>query len=820
VIVEDIATDPLWEGYRDVALSHGLRACWSTPIFDARRRVLGTFALYFRSPGRPAERHWRLIDMATQTAAIAISQQYERKALRDSEERLRLAVAGGNVGIWEWIEATNELLWSDQLRVMFGWPPQMGRPTLQASLDALHPADRDRVVTAFRAALSDRTEYDVEYRVIRPDGEPRWITSTGRAEYDTDGRAVRMLGVAIDITERKQAEDKIERLNRVYAVLSGINSLIVRVRDLQELFREACRLAVVAGKFRLAWIGILDREAGRVRVVASHGADREFLDAIDSAVRTDAVGRRGVVWRVMDAHAVISNDIERDAQVIFLKDATLARGIRAFAMLPLVVSGEVTGVLALYAGERGVFNEAEMNLLGELAGDIAFGLDHIRKEERINYLAYYDSLTGLANHTLFHERLTQFVHAAEQDKRKLALCVIDVDHFKNVNDALGRHTGDALLVQFAERLVRCVDDLAEVARLGADRFAIVLPSVHDETEVVRIIEGKVAACVGRPFQLVDTELHVAVKGGMALFPKDGADADTLFINAEAALKNAKAGGERYLFYTQEMNERIGEKLALESRLRRALENEEFVLHYQLKVDAQNHRIAGVEALIRWREHPQADLVLPGKFVPLLETTGMINEVGTWAIQRAIADHAYWRELGLAAPRIAVNVSAVQLRQRDFVDVVRNALARSAEPAAIDIEITESVIMTDVESNIDKLREIHRLGVNIAIDDFGTGYSSLGYLARLPVQVLKIDVTFIARMLNNPVAMTLVTTMISLAHSLGLTVVAEGVETEEQAAALRELGCDQLQGYLVRHPLPVERLVQLLQPKAVRGAHGG
>jgi len=275
---------------------------------------------------------------------------------------------------------------------------------------------------------------------------------------------------------------------------------------------------------------------------------------------------------------------------------------------------------------------------------------------------------------------------------------------------------------------------------------------------------------------------------------------------------AKASGEPYLFYMRAMNERVAETMALENKLRRAFENDEFVLHYQPKVDLETRSIVGVEALIRWQS-PELGLVPPLKFIPLMEETGMILDVGAWGLKQASLDHRKWVNLGLKAPRVAVNVSAIQLRQRDFVGAVEQAIIEGVAPTGIDLEITESLIMHDIEGNIRKLKEVRALGVSIAIDDFGTGYSSLGYLAKLPVQTLKIDRSFIITMLNDPDTMTLVQTMISLAHSLRLKVVAEGVDEEEQAKMLRLLRCDQIQGYLFSRPVPFDQMTALLAQEA-------
>jgi EAL domain-containing protein (putative c-di-GMP-specific phosphodiesterase class I) len=297
--------------------------------------------------------------------------------------------------------------------------------------------------------------------------------------------------------------------------------------------------------------------------------------------------------------------------------------------------------------------------------------------------------------------------------------------------------------------------------------------------------------------------RIAFKVGGALFPDDGADADTLFKHAEAALKKAKAGGDRYLFYTQKMTETVAGKLTLENQLRQALDREEFVLHYQPKVSFASGKLTGAEALIRWND-PHTGLVPPGRFIPVLEETGLIHEVGRWALRKAIEDYLRWRAAGLPAVRIAVNVSPLQLRQRGFIAEIEQAIGIDAHAAAgLELEITESLIMEDVKHNIASLQAIRAMGVTIAIDDFGTGYSSLSYLAKLPVDTLKIDRMFVNEMTAAPQGLALVSTIITLAHSLKLNVVAEGVETEEQSCLLRSLSCDEMQGFLFSKPVPRE-----------------
>jgi EAL domain-containing protein (putative c-di-GMP-specific phosphodiesterase class I) len=342
-----------------------------------------------------------------------------------------------------------------------------------------------------------------------------------------------------------------------------------------------------------------------------------------------------------------------------------------------------------------------------------------------------------------------------------------------------------------------------MARVGADQFALLLPRVREEGSVARLVEKSMAAFFEHPFRLNDTVFRIAAKVGVALFPGDGADADTLFKNAEAALKKAKAGGDRYLFYTHKMTEAVAAKLTLETQLRQALDRDEFVLHYQPKVNLASGKLTGAEALIRWND-PRTGLVPPGRFIPILEETGLIYEVGRWALRKAIEDYLGWRAAGLGAVRVAVNVSPLQLRHRGFVAEIEQAIGIDPQAAAgLELEITESLIMEDVKHNTASLQAIRTLGVRIAIDDFGTGFSSLSYLSKLPVDTLKIDRSFVVDMTAGPQGLALVSTIINLAHALQLKVVAEGVETLEQSHLLKLLNCDEMQGYLFSKPLPGE-----------------
>ncbi len=605
----------------------------------------------------------------------------------------------------------------------------------------------------------------------------------------------------LDITESKLAERTIIRLNRVYAVLSGINGLIVRVTDRDELFRDACRVAVDAGGFRMAMIAIVDKETKLLAPIASAGKDEVLLDAIRNILASAADARKTMGVRALrEKRVVLSNDSKNDPQVVF-KAKYAAAGVLSMAVLPLMVANEAVGVLGLYAGETGFFQEEELKLLTELASDIAFAMDHIDKQERLNYLAFYDVLTGLANRSLFLERVAQYLRSAASGGHPLALFLVDLERFRNINDSLGRSVGDELLRQVAQWLTHhAAGDVNLLARVGSDQFAMVLPVVTSQAELVQHLAQWLQSFLKHAFRLNDVGYRISIKVGAVVFPADGADADTLFNHAEAALKKAKASGERYLFYTQTMTHLGSDKLILETQLREALDSEQFELHYQPKVDLASGKMTGAEALIRWND-PRTGLVPPGRFIPVLEETGLIHEVGRWALRQAVNDYLGWRAAGLPAVRIAVNVSPLQLRDRGFIDEVRSAIRIDAQAAGgLELEITESLLMEDVQHSIASLRALRDMGICVAIDDFGTGFSSLAYLSKFPVDTLKIDRSFVIEMTESAPGLALVSTIINLAHALKLKVVAEGVESEAQARLLRELDCDEMQGYLFSRPV--------------------
>jgi diguanylate cyclase (GGDEF)-like protein/PAS domain S-box-containing protein len=441
-------------------------------------------------------------------------------------------------------------------------------------------------------------------------------------------------------------------------------------------------------------------------------------------------------------------------------------------------------------------------------------------EAALRRQAHYDALTDLPNRVLCFDRLKQAIGQARRKKWNVSFLFLDLDRFKPVNDTLGHDAGDMLLIEAGRRLSEAVRGGDTVARIGGDEFGVVLSELAQPQDA-SIVAHKILDALARPFHLKGHDVFVTGSIGIASYPSDSGDADELIKNADAALFRAKLlGRNNHQFYTAEMNARALEKLQLENQLRQALERREFLLHYQPKIDLASGNVTGVEALLRWKL-PGNGLVSPAEFVPLLEESGLIVPVGEWVLESACTQARAWRDAGLGPVPVAVNLSAKQFRRQDLCAAVTRALGRSGiDPAALELEITESAAMENPEGAVATLGELHRLGVHLSIDDFGTGYSSLSYLKRFPLDSLKIDRSFVTGLPGDADDISIARAVIAMAHSLDMKVVAEGVETEPQRAFLSINGCDQIQGYLISRPLDAEQCTRYLRDRRERPRAGG
>ncbi len=643
----------------------------------------------------------------------------------------------------------------------------------------------------------------------------------------------RAIGSQIGLfVERTEQRESIRRLNSVYAVRSSINAVVVRVKNRQQLFEAACRFAVEDGSFGIAWVGLYDQTTQSVKPVAWAGLDAEQVMTLtaQSTTRADDPSGQGALGQAIRQKSVaIDNDIVARGDVGGpRRREAMRRGYHSVMVMPLLAADVVIGTFSLFAKEQGFFSAEEAKLLTGLAGEISFAAQYLVKQEQLEYLATHDELTDVANRNLLDDRLRQAIGHARRANQLVSVVVLGLDNFRLINNSLGHNAGDQLLKTMASRLQACLRDTDTVARLGGDIFVMVLPTQRDLSAALRgvsriaaslssVMDGrlfrtmmKIKDAVGTPIEIDGRSISVTCSMGVSLFPMDGEDNETLIKRADAALSRAKKSNRGSVqFYHADHNTKLEGRLELQALMRQALAQKEFSLYYQPKIGLHDSAISGVEALIRWNR-PGYATVSPNDFIPCLEETGLIVDVGRWVMETAAAQYMQWLEDGVAnPPRIAVNVSQLQLSQGGFSDII-SSIMHDWPLVKLDLELTESMLMQDIDTNLPKLHAIRDLGVSVVIDDFGTGYSSLSYLAQMPINALKIDRSFIAAMESSPQNLAIVATIISLAHTLNLRVVAEGVETESQREVLQQMGCDEIQGYLISPPLPTTQFSTWMQ----------
>ncbi len=575
------------------------------------------------------------------------------------------------------------------------------------------------------------------------------------------GRAVGRVWSFRDVSERKRAEDALRASETRYRTLFERN---------------------LAGVYRTTLDGrILDCNESFARMFG-YGTREELLGQPAWDFYRSSEDREAAIGRLRERHSLSNHESCQRR-----KDGTLVW---------VLENGSVI---------EGIDGKPEM-----IEGTVIDITERKRAEEQVKHLAFHDALTGLPNRLLFQDRLRMAVLNAQRSEDHLATLFLDLDRFKVINDSLGHSIGDELLRGVAERLGSCVREGDTVARLGGDEFTVLVPGMAGDEDAAKIAR-KILGVLRLPFVIDGRELFLTTSIGVAIYPADGETAETLVRNADTAMYRAKEQGrDNFQLYTPAMNSRALERLSLESRLRQAIHNQELVLQYQPLVDLETNQIRGAEALIRW-EHPEMGLLAPGEFIPLAEISGLIVPIGEWVLHAACAQVRAWQHLGHPRLSVAVNLSARQFQQADLVSQVRAALeAADLAPEFLDLEITESNAMQNADVSISTLWDLKNLGVQLSMDDFGTGYSSLNYLKRFPIDRLKIDQSFVRDVTTDPDDAAIASAIIAMAHSLELTVVAEGVETEPQLAFLRGQNCDEMQGYLVSRPVAPERFLELLR----------
>jgi diguanylate cyclase (GGDEF)-like protein/PAS domain S-box-containing protein len=746
---------------------------------------------------------------ALRDVAARRTRRLAEQRIRESEQRLRDIIDTAQDWIWELDPGGRFVFSSESVRHILGCGAQ---ELLGGDFrELVHPEDLGR----FEQTLADlgpqnRTATGVLTRWRSRGNGDRWLEANVLALTLSTGEVAGYRGTLRDVTERRHAEERVARLTRMLQMQSGINAAIVHTRDHAELLREACRLAVQVCRYDHVLVVLLDDDRRRGRATHAAGLSIDYSDPGEFEIGDGTEPDASLTGRALrTGEPVVCNDMGRTTEpAVPHREELLALGLRSMVALPLRIGGSTIGALQLSTREAGAVRDDELRLLQEVAASLSFALQSRQNEAAAQYLAAYDALTGLAKRALLCERLDALLARSGMRESRPVVVSFDIDRLSSVNDTFGRHAGDLLLQQAADRLKDSVDDHERIAYLGGGTFALVLPQLDtSEENVTALLESTVFRT---PFSIEGHDFRASFKSGIARFPADGRDGDTLLQKAEAALKLAKEVGERYLHYRLDVHSAIAERVTLEHRLRAALDERQFVLYYQPQVSVVTGRIDAVEALLRWND-PEAGLVTPDRFLSVLESSGLIVAVGDWVMQQAAADCARWHAAGLGPLRVAVNASAVQIRRRTFVDQVLSAVRVSPQNGCgLDIEITESGLLQDLDSTTRKLRELREAGVRIAIDDFGTGYSSLGLLSTLPLDLLKIDRIFIKGLPEDRASRTLVSSIIGLALAFDLIAVAEGVETPGQLDALRAMNCQQSQGYLHARPMPCEKLEALLR----------
>ncbi|HYL72524.1 MAG TPA: EAL domain-containing protein, partial [Candidatus Dormibacteraeota bacterium] len=574
------------------------------------------------------------------------------------------------------------------------------------------------------------------------------------------------------------AEQQVARLTSVLQMLSGINSALVRIQNRDELLNESCRLAYRVGGYAVATLALID-PAARIARRVGWGGREEANGELEFHIADHEGGDTSLVGRVIRTGVpLLCEDVARFAHPIQGREGLIAAGVRSLACLPLRVDGTPVGAFLLGAGS--VIGQDELLLLEEVVSNLSFALQYLDKQNAVHFLSYFEPLTGLAKRALFCERLTRLLKRGSHSLPRLAVSVFDIAHLSVINDSHGRHTGDRLLQCVADRLKSHFRDSEQLAHLGGGCFVCV-SAVHDRRDgESRNPHDELARLFASPFSVDGRQIAAEIKCGVACYPEDGREANELVQNAEAALKAARSSGERYLHHRIEMNSALAHRVGMEQRLRCALEEGQFLLHYQPKITLQDGQVASVEALLRWQD-PENGLVAPAVFLPLLESAGLMAATGAWVLRQAAADCRAWRVKGLPPLRVAVNISPPELRRRNIAAEVLDAIGDLAgDPEwGIDLEITEGALSGDSTSCVHPLRLLRAAGMRIAIDDFGTGFSSLGRLSELPIDTLKIDRIFTSRLPSDRKSCTLVSTIIGLAHAFDMTTVAEGVECQAQ-----------------------------------------
>ncbi|MBF0357650.1 MAG: EAL domain-containing protein [Magnetococcales bacterium] len=680
--------------------------------------------------------------------------------LLSSQEHLNKVQEIAHLGSWSWDILNNTLLWSDEAYRIFGLSPTGSFQTYEAFIKSVHREDRAKLKEAVKSALADPDyRYELEHRVVRPDGSERVVMERGKVEWDSFGKPISMMGTVHDITNIRSVEDQ---LKLVQIVLNSSDEGVFISDSQNKIISVNQSLCKLYGYDSAEMLG------QRPSIFKSDRQDKEFYTELWQTL-VDKDEWTGEMWN------------RRKNGETFPVKTTIQAVRNKF--------GEVSNFVCIYK-------------------DLS---DIKQRDEELVYSTTHDVLTSLPNRQLFLDRLRQAIRQAHREDSRVSVSVLNIDLFKKINDSLGHTHGDELLKMIAQRLKNSVRQEDTVSRLGGDEFSIIHPNAGN-VEAVALMMQRIFDGFAKPFYLAGKEFYITLSTGITLYPEDGMDPDKMLRNADLAMNRAKdVGRSNFQFFTSTLDDRATNRLTIENDMRLGLKRGEFFLNYQPKVDLSTGQITGMESLSRWKPSGK-DQVSPVEFIPIAEETGLIVPLGDFILRDACFQTKNWLDINPNL-RVAVNLSASQFRQKNLLMRLDSALRDSGlPPEKLEIEITESMLVDNIDEVINILCKIKERGITIAMDDFGTGYSSLSVLKRFPLDTLKIDQSFVRDLTVDSDDAQIVTAIISMAKSLHLKVVAEGVETKEQLMFLTERECDMMQGYYFSKPLVEDDFSALLTQK--------
>ena len=664
----------------------------------------------------------------------------------------------------------------------------------------LHPPEFEKILhKTIRSILKKGEGLLPEIYLLTKEGEKIPTEVTFSKFFMGDKTYILML--MRDIQERLSIQKKLYRLNRLYRVLISINEQVVRSKDKNELYDAVCRIIVEEGGFKFAWIGEIEDEE-HITPVAYHDVAFYYKNIEERLVRYAKEDLVGFIKNLkQNGRVALSEKSEMPSLPQKLTVAIWHDKERVG--IPLHQGKEIRAILKIYTDETDAFTEEEIRLFKEIADDISYAITMLENKEKLEYISSFDLATQLPNRHFLKERIDLAIYSAHYTKEAFALILIDIDQFKLINNTFGYGFGDKVILYVAEHLKQLIRPKDILARYDSDEFAILYFDVKNEYELINIVKRINDICA-EPLFIDEEELYVTLSVGISLFPKDAKSSDDLRMAAETALKNAKEqGGNTYLFYSKEFNTTLQTSIQQQNELTKAIHNGEFVLYYQPQIDLESMRVCGAEALIRWN-HPEKGMIPPGNFLPHLEESSLIEKVGEWVISEACRQILVWQneKIDIHIP-IAINISPKQIirNEKFFHELLKRVKQSGIDPSFLHVEITESLIMENLELATKGLSLLDRFGIRSAIDDFGTGYSSLYYLKKLPVHILKIDRVFIKNIPESEEDCAIVNAIVSMGKSLKKLTIAEGIETKQQLDFVKESGCNIVQGFYFAKPMP-------------------